>query len=82
VVAQNNGSPCLDPARVGLDRTGRERYDEPVMAIRCSRVFAQTGDQFRDPAAPVPGVALIGSTECADLGALGDSGQLSGYGIG
>jgi hypothetical protein len=43
---------ALTPARVGLYRPGREQYQEPVMAIRRSRVSAQTGDQFRDPAAP------------------------------
>jgi hypothetical protein len=72
---------ALTQPESALTALGREQYDEPVMAIRCSRVFAQTGDQFRDPAAPVLAVALTGRTECADLG-LGDSGQSTGYGLG
>ena len=42
----NNGSPCPRPTRAGLDRTGREQYDEFVMAVQCARVF--TGQQFSE----------------------------------
>jgi hypothetical protein len=52
------------------------------MAIRCSRVFAQTGDQFRDPAAPLLKGGADRSHGVRRLGSLGDSGLRSGYGIG
>jgi hypothetical protein len=35
---------CLDQPESAFTALRRERYDEPVMAIRYSRVLAQTGD--------------------------------------